>query len=277
MHPLESVRILSTAINLPGPLAVSRLRQLGAAVTKVEPPDGDPLNLAKPDWYLELHEGVEIVRLNLKKSQARAELDQRLERADLFISATRPAGLQRLGLAWPELHVRHPHLSQVAIVGHGPPNEEMPGHDLTYQAECGLLTPPHLPRACVADWAGAQEVVIVALSLMLERPKSQSGKYAQVSLAEAANRFAEPIRRGLTGPGGLLGGGLPAYNLFRTLDGWIAIAALEPHFWQKLCHELRLAEPTHGKLQESVLQRTSAEWEAWAKERDLPLVRVREG
>jgi crotonobetainyl-CoA:carnitine CoA-transferase CaiB-like acyl-CoA transferase len=274
MLPLEDIRILTTAINLPGPLALARLRQLGAEVVKVEPPDGDPLHAAQPDWYRELHEGVEIISLNLKEPDARTELDQRLEQADLFVTATRLAALARLGLAWPELHARHPSLSHVAIVGHSPPNEELPGHDLTYQAECGLLTPPHLPRACMADWAGAQEVVIAALGLVLDGQKSQHGGYAQVSLAEAASRFAEPLHRGLTGPGGLLGGGLPAYNIYRARDGWIAIAALEPHFWQRLCRELQIEAMSHEQLQESFQQRTAAEWEAWAKERDLPLVRV---
>jgi crotonobetainyl-CoA:carnitine CoA-transferase CaiB-like acyl-CoA transferase len=276
MCALEKIRVLTLAINLPGPLAVARLRQLGAAVVKIEPPDGDPLSFAKPEWYRELHDGVQISRLNLKDENDRRTVDQYLEQADLLITATRPAALARLGLSWTELRARYPRLLQVAIVGHDAPNEAMPGHDLTYQAQSGLLTPPNLPRACIADWAGAQEVVIAALSLILARQSNGNGGYEQVSLAGAAERFAEPLRRGLSVPGGILGGGFPGYDLYRAAEGWIAIAALEPHFWQRLSDELGLVSPRKEQLQEAFLTRTAIEWQSWAQERDLPLVAVRD-
>lgn len=41
--PLRNVRVLTLAVNLPGPAAASRLRAMGASVVKVEPPGGDPL------------------------------------------------------------------------------------------------------------------------------------------------------------------------------------------------------------------------------------------
>ena len=36
------------ALNTPGPLAVSRLRDEGASVVKVEPPEGDPVRKLRP-------------------------------------------------------------------------------------------------------------------------------------------------------------------------------------------------------------------------------------
>lgn len=39
---MTSARIVVLAVNVPGPAAAARLRELGAAVTKVEPPEGDP-------------------------------------------------------------------------------------------------------------------------------------------------------------------------------------------------------------------------------------------
>src|SRR5205807_554987 len=83
--------------------------------------------------------------------------------ADLLLTATRPKALARLGLSWTQLQERLPRLSQVAIVGYPVPRHDVPGHDLTYQAQAGLVEPPALPRACTADWGGAQEVVIAAL------------------------------------------------------------------------------------------------------------------
>src|SRR4051794_17100766 len=41
--PLRGVRVLTLAVNLPGPAAACRLCDMGASVVKVEPPGGDPL------------------------------------------------------------------------------------------------------------------------------------------------------------------------------------------------------------------------------------------
>src|SRR5262249_25770189 len=261
MKPLDHVRVLTLAGNLPGPLAATRLHELGAAVVKVEPPEGDALEQAQPSWYRALHCGVEVVRLNLKEMPERARLDGWLAQSDLFLTATRPAALDRLGLAWPDLHARYPRLCQVAIVGYPAPHDGLPGHDLTYQAHVGLINPPTMPRTCIADLAGAQEAVGAALALLLARERGQGSGYAQVSLARAAEAFAEPLRHGLTAAGGPLGGGLPGYNLYRAREGWVAVAALEPHFLHKLVQELGLTAPQHEQLQEVFLTRTASEWE----------------
>jgi crotonobetainyl-CoA:carnitine CoA-transferase CaiB-like acyl-CoA transferase len=274
MKPLDNVRLLTLAINLPGPLAVARLCQLGAAVVKVEPPDGDPLAHARPDWYRELHVGQEIFRLNLKDTADRARLEVWLADADLLITAMRPAALQRLGLVWDGLHARFPRLCQVAIVGYPPPLDDLPGHDLTYQARAGLLTPPHLPRACIADLAGAQGVVSTALALLLARERGQGSQCLSVSLAQAAEWFAEPFRKGLTAPGGLLGGGLPGYHLYRAKEGWVALAALEFHFQQKLAGELGLDCASEEQLQRVFMTRTAQEWELWGAQHDVPIAAV---
>jgi crotonobetainyl-CoA:carnitine CoA-transferase CaiB-like acyl-CoA transferase len=276
MKPLDNIRLLTIATNLPGPVAVARLHQLGAFVTKIEPPQGDALQHARPDWYRALHQGQEVVRLNLKDPADRATLGARLAQADLLVTATRPAALERLGLSWAELHAHYPRLCQVAIVGFPAPYDGLPGHDLTYQARVGLLTPPQLPRSCIADLGGAQEVVQAALGLILARERGQGGQCVQVSLAQAAEFFAETLRHGLTAAGGSLGGGLPGYNVYRTLDGWMAVAALEGHFWQKLGRALGVASPTYDELQAIFVTRPAAEWEAWGVEHDLPIAAVRD-
>jgi crotonobetainyl-CoA:carnitine CoA-transferase CaiB-like acyl-CoA transferase len=275
MKPLDQIQVLSLAINLPGPVAVSRLRELGAAVVKIEPPGGDPLHHARPDWYAELHAGVELLRLNLRDADARRVLHERLGRADLLVTANRPSALRRLGLGWAELHARWPALCHVALVGHPAPDEERPGHDLNFQAGVGLVVPPHLPCTCVADLAGSQELVSACLAVLLARQRGQGSQYAEVSLARAAATFAGPLRRGLTAPGGILGGGFPGYGLYPAQEGWVAVAVLEPHFGQKLREELGLAGLSREGLEGALRARTAEEWERWAAERDLPLTAVR--
>ena len=159
VRPLGGIQAVSLALNVPGPAAAARLRRLGAAVAKVEPPGGDPLASGCPAWYEELCAGQEVVRLDLKDAAGRAALDGLLEEADVLLTSNRPAALNRLGLSWPDLHVRFPRLVQVAIVGHAAPHQDVPGHDLTYLASVGLLTPPQMPRTLLADLAGAERAV----------------------------------------------------------------------------------------------------------------------
>jgi crotonobetainyl-CoA:carnitine CoA-transferase CaiB-like acyl-CoA transferase len=246
MRPLAAISVLNLGLNLPAPLAAARLCLLGATVVKVEPPQGDPLGQAQPDWYRTLHEGQRVVQLDLAQTADRDRLEELLAGTDLLLTSHRPAALARLGLAWDELAPRHPRLLQVSIVGFAE-EDDRPGHDLTFQARHGLLTPPHLPRALIGDLGGAQEAVGAALALLLERERGQPDRCAKVSLADAVRHFAEPLRYGLTAPGGVLGGGVPGYDLYRTQDGWIALAALEPRFEKKLAAELGLRSHPHGE------------------------------
>lgn len=274
--PLRGMQVLTLAVNVPGPVAAARLRGLGATVVKVEPPEGDPLAQTNRDWYEVLVAGQKVIRLNLKETEDRARLDELLGESDLLLTATRPAALARLGLGWPELHARYPRLSQTAIVGYPAPEDNVPGHDLTYLAGLGLLTPPELPRTLLADLAGAERAVSASLALLLGRELGLGTGYVQVPLAEAAAFFAEPLRYGITAPGGELGGGLPGYNLYRAREGWISVAALEPHFWQRLLDELGLQTANREELASAFLSRTAEEWQSWAAERDLPIAAVRE-
>jgi alpha-methylacyl-CoA racemase len=274
--PLRGIQVLTLAVNVPGPVAAARLRGLGATVVKVEPPEGDPLAQTNRDWYEVLVAGQKVIRLNLKETEDRARLDELLGESDHLLTATRPAALARLGLGWPELHARYPRLSQTAIVGYPAPEDNVPGHDLTYLAGLGLLTPPELPRTLLADLAGVERAVSASLALLLGRELGLGTGYVQVPLAEAAAFFAEPLRYGITAPGGELGGGLPGYNLYRAREGWISVAALEPHFWRRLLDELGLQTANREELASAFLSRTAEEWQSWAAECDLPIAAVRE-
>lgn len=274
--PLSGVAIVSLAVNLPGPVAAARLRDLGASVTKIEPPEGDPLSRGCPHWYRALCKNVRIVPLDLKGAADRDRLSEILEKSDLLLTSLRPSAIDRLGLGWNELHAKYPRLCQVAIVGHLPPEANRPGHDLTYQADLGLVSPPDLPRSLLADLGGAEEAVSAAIALLLTRERNGTARMTYVSLAEAAARFALPHQYGLTSAAGLLGGGWPGYNLYQTADEWIAVAALEPHFAERLVRELGVESLTHEFLSQAFLARTADEWTRWAATRDLPLVTVRE-
>jgi crotonobetainyl-CoA:carnitine CoA-transferase CaiB-like acyl-CoA transferase len=216
-----------------------------------------------------------IERIDLKSLPGRARLADLLDQADLFVTAQRPSALARLGLSPDMLAARYPRLCHVAITGHPEPHEEQAGHDLTYLAMHGLLSPPAMPPTLFADMAGAERAVSMALALVIARDRTGRGGHAQAPLEEGARALAQPLHEGLTAPGALLGGGLPGYNVYRTKDGWIALAALEPHFADSLAREMGFEALTIELLRERFMTDTAAAWETWALARDLPLVALR--
>lgn len=275
MKLLHETTIVNLALNLPGPAAARRLYQLGARVIKVEPPFGDPMKHYNADWYREMAAGHELVELNLKSDEDCVQFDTLLKDADLLITATRPAALDRLDLGWEDLHRKFPRLCQVAIVGYPAPRDNEAGHDLTYQASLGLLNPPHMPRTLLADMAGAELAVSTALALLLAREQKQEGLYAQVALSQAAETMAEPLRFDLTVPGALLGGGIPEYNIYQTRDGWAAVAALEPHFKKRLEKELGCEDEGIEQYRIIFKTKTAVEWQDWGQKLDIPIVAIK--
>lgn len=273
MKTLEGVRVVNLAVNLPGPAAARELGRMGAHVIKVEPPAGDYMEHYSSAWYKDMAQGHQIVRLDLKKPEDLNRLNELLNTADVLITATRPAALERMGLGWDALHAAHPRLCQAAIVGYPSPRDNEAGHDLTYQATLGLLQPPAMPRALLADMAGAQRAVSEVLALLVARQRTGQGGYVQVALSDAVAFMGEVTRYGLTAPGALLGGGVPEYRLYPAKEGWVAVAALEPQFRKRLEAELEMENSVEA-YKAAFAKRTARQWRDWAAERDIPIAAV---
>ena len=274
--PLEGVRVLSIAINLPGPAAVARLARQGASVTTVLPPSGDPMEQYAKAYFEELHVGQDVVRVDLKDPAGRAEVDQLLAQSDIFLTSSRPSALRRLGLDFETVHVAHPQVCQVDIVGYPGEAAEIPGHDLTYQAGTGMVRGGQMPTTLVVDLAGSERAAAEASAALVQRARTGEGSRREVPLSDLAETMSRPVAHGLTSPGGLLAGDLPVYSVYPAAQGHVALAALEPHFTRVLLQALELApeELTKERLSEVFAGRTATEWEQWATTHDLPLVAV---
>lgn len=269
------MKIVSIALNVPGPVAVARLAAEGARAIKIEPPSGDPLRGLCRRWYDDLHRGVAVERIDLKTAEGRARIASLLADADVFFASQRPAALARLGLDSRSLREALPSLRHVNIVG-DTTNPEEPGHDLTYQARAGLLPALSgvggrlaLPLTLIADMAGAERAYAAIKDVMNHRGASR-----EVGLYDTLFDLAAPLRYGLTAAGGYLGGGNPAYGIYAARDGAIAVTALEPHFRARLYEGLGLSDGADPSA--IFATKTAIEWEQWARARDLPLVAIRE-
>ncbi|MDM0020320.1 CoA transferase [Variovorax saccharolyticus] len=277
--PLAGVRVLSLALNLPGPAALLRCRNMGATCLKFEPPAGDPMGLYNAAAYAALHAGVTVEVVDLKADAGRARLHEALGQTDVLLTSFRPSALAKLGLGWTALQALHPRLSQVAIVGAPGERAEEPGHDLTYLAESGLVTGTALPPTLFADMGGALLASEAVLQAALRTGASHTaGVYLEVALNAAADWLALPRTWGLTTPTGAVGGAHAGYRVYPCADGRVAVAALEPHFAARLCEAAGLAPAnmfasgTHEALAGWIGTRTRDQLEAMARERDVPLL-----
>jgi alpha-methylacyl-CoA racemase len=276
VRALTGIEIVSLAVNVPGPAMLARLSGYGASVTKVEPPEGDPLFHHDPRWYARLSASQTILRLDLKSRDGRTALEERLSTADLLVTASRPGALSRLGLDFDALHARFPGLCQLQMVGFPPPDADLPGHDLSFQAAAGLiLDPPRMPFTLLADLMGAERAATEAVALLLHKQRTGEAMLRRVSLAEAASALAVPWERGLCAPGGLLGGGRPGYGIYPTKDGWVALAALEPRFLDRLRAALKLPAITTARLRKVFKAKSGAQWEAWGRKHGVPVTKLR--
>ena len=288
MKTLKGVKVLSLALNLPGPAALMRLQAMGARCVKFEPPavggSSDPMQAYAPQAYADLHRGVRTVQADLKSAAGQRRLQRELATSDVLLTSFRPSALKRLGLDWNSLRRQHPALNLVSIVGWPGAQAEIPGHDLTYMAENELISGLEQPPTLFADMAGALLASEAVLQALWQRQAQGRGTRHEVALADAAAWLALPRHWGLTHPGGakgrgagILSGRHAGYRLYACRDGRVAVAALEPHFFQALCEAAGLgpapvqAPATHAVLENWFARQTRRALDALAAQRDLPL------
>ncbi len=256
MEPLAHILVVDLTRNLPGPFASRELLRLGARVVRLEAPTGDPVRDVAPEWDAALNAGKESVLWDAKSD---AELGPALcRRADVVLEGFRPGVAERLGVGPGDVPDSTVYCS---ITGFGA-DDLRAGHDLNYMGWAGALAPtaPAMPPLPVADLAaGALTAVARILAALLERGRTGRGAWIVVSMTHEAHELAR-----FAGP---LTGALACYRIYETSDGrHLTIAALEAHFWRRLCELLERpdllarAHDAHAELEEIVRGRTLAEW-----------------
>lgn len=267
--PLQGLRVLDLTRLLPGPVATLRLAELGADVLKIEPPGAgdatrvmmrsaaDEVSGQPGAFYRLVNRGKRETRIDLKSDSGRTVLLALARHADVLVESFRPGVMDRLGVGYETLREANPKLVYCSISGYGAtgPFSQRPGHDLNYVGYAGVLDQlatrdgePVLPNFQIADLlGGAHGAVTQILAALWQVARGGDGRFVDVSMAHAtyahnvvaqvaiANDDAAANRPGR----GLLNGGAPCYNLYRTKDNrWLAVGALELKFWETLCTAL---------------------------------------
>lgn len=72
----------------------------------------------------------------------------------------------------------------------------------------------------------------------------------------------------------MLGGALPGYGIYASADGYVALGAIEPHFFRRVLETFG-ADGTRESIRAAFVDKTAAELESIAAQADIPLNRVR--
>lgn len=271
-HVLNGITVIEIASYIPGPLCAAILAQLGATVIKIERPGGDPMRTLPPlneagehPLFAFLNRSKQFRTLDLRQPADRAVLHDLVRSADVLIDGLRPGALERLGFSDRDLLVTNPKLLIVSISGvpSDHPRRYEALHDLNAQALAGILTSgagvPQTPGVHVADMVSGLMAATSVLAGLLARSLSGRGGRIETSMLTAARWLNAPaLTLALAGlqRDDTLNGHLACYRLYKTADDrYLAVAALEPHFWQRVC--LALERPDLVPLQyERSLQST---------------------
>ena len=195
--PLDGLRVVELAQGIAGPMAGMQLGDLGAEVTKVEPPGGDwsrglgpPFVHGESPVFLALNRNKRGAVLDIESAEPRAALLALLAQADVFISDLLPAEAVRLGLDASTLRRAFPRLVHASLTPFGEqgPMRDRAGGEIVLQAMgdiwryLGALDQP--PERLAADAsAGACAVFAVqgVLAALCHREQSGEGQTVQVS------------------------------------------------------------------------------------------------
>lgn len=254
---------------MPGPVATLRLAELGADVLKIEPPgegdyaramlqsDADRKSGTPSAFYRIVNRGKRSLTLDLKSAEGRAKLIELARDADVLMESFRPSVMTRLGVGYDVLREANPKLVYCAITGFGSegPFADKAGHDLDYIAYAGVLDQlaapdgsPIVPNFQLADLlGGALAAVVETLAALWHVARGGDGRRIDISMTHAVHAhnvmahiaLANGNEASTRAGAGLLNGGVPCYNVYRTRDErFVAVGALELKFWQNLCQAL---------------------------------------
>jgi alpha-methylacyl-CoA racemase len=273
MGPLAGVRVLEVASIGPGPFCGMLLGDMGADVTRVDRPGADPLQTLDP-----LRRNRRSIALNLKNEAGVQTLLRLVEQTDALIEGFRPGVAERLGIGPDACRQRNPRLVYGRITGWGQdgPLAGAPGHDLNYIALSGALhafgkkgEPPVPPLNLLGDFGGGGMLLAFGLvCALLEARRSGRGQVVDAAMLDGVNALMAMFH-GFRAAGlfdeqtgtHFLSGAAHFYATYETRDGkYIAVAALEPAFYQDLIRRAGLDPARFGPHGLGAYPVASPEW-----------------
>jgi formyl-CoA transferase len=262
MLPLEKMRVLDLTQVMAGPFCCQLLADMGAEVTKVEPPGtGDQARQAmgfklKGDdtaAFLAVNRNKSSVTLNLKEDEAREVFYKLVRDADALVENFRPGVTKKLGIDYETLKEINPRLIYASISGFGQtgPYAMRAGYDLIAQGMSGVMSvtgePGGPPAKCgipIGDLSAGLFCAFGVLTAYIAREETGEGQYVDTSLFEGALALSiwETAELWSTGripqPFGSAHRLTAPYQALETGDGYINVGANNQRLWSRLCNAL---------------------------------------
>lgn len=245
--PLAGIRVLEVGHMLAGPYATMLLADLGAEVTKIEPPRGDISRQVSDAYFASLNRGKRSIRLDLTSDAGHARLGELVAGSHALLVNLKPSAIHRLGLTYDALRGWNERIVCVALTGFGLAAGDDPAFDYVVQAATGVAAltgdpdgPPTLPGYSSADNSAG---LAAALGLLAQIVSGRGGQ-VEVSLRDVMlsqlnyrasaflNEGTEPRRL----PFGAHSYYVPA-QLFPTAEGHLALFVTHDGFWKSFAAE----------------------------------------
>jgi len=250
--PLEGLRVIDFTRVLSGPGCTKALRDLGADVTKIEPPAGDVGRAGVPHigsmstYYTQQNAGKRNVSLDLNWPEAKQIVAALCTDADVIVENFRPGTLERFGFSYADVVKFNPKIVYVSISGYGQtgPWRNRPAFAPTVHAETGLtdILQKHFEGAMTemrndacshADVYTGLQAVIAVLAALQHRSRTGEGQYVDVSMAAtmlSVNERAGALLSGLEVNGEPIALSANESPIFELPDGRKLTIATSPVF-----------------------------------------------
>ena len=265
VEALTGFQVVEMATALQGPAAGGYLRDMGAEVTRVEPPEGDAARYHRGAYnytprgtlgaqFIHSNKGKRTITIDANSDEGHDVIYKLVAGADVFLTNYRESALERMGYGYDALRAINPDLIYAAVNGFGPAGPEAGKGmvDGAGMARGGLIHmtgprdgPPVLPGAVIADMAGAMQLALGVVTALLARERHGVAQKVNTSSygAQIWLQAWEIQQAALTGNALMRDGAHHAnipgmYGVYGTADGealFIAFAMTEVS-WQSFCN-----------------------------------------
>lgn len=299
--------VVEAASYLSGPMAGMMLADLGADVTKVEPPRGDPYRRLGPPYgdsslaFKAANQNKRSVAIDLKSEAGFDEFATLLAGADVLLTNWRPGVAEELGLSAGGLRARFPRLVWARVSGYGQdgPRARLPAFDGIIQARSGGLVAgsdePFNTNNNVADKVSAMFAAHAITAALFRRERSGEGAVVDLAMVDAmAYFYATDLGAGHRiadrDPDLRVASNLASPSIMATADGWLTVAPVSGRQLRASMEAAGVGDrfgevmdadrsATFGLFTEimgpALLTRTAVEWETIFADADVPAARIR--
>ena len=248
---LDRLRVVDFTTTIAGPHCTRLLADLGAAVIKVEPPEGDmmrsrpPLRDGASTSFGQLNAGKHSVVLDLKRPAGVIAARRLIATADVLVENFRPGVMRRFGLDYPALQAQKPSLVYCAISGYGQsgPSAGLPayaavihassGYDLAQIAYQGVERRPDYCGIYIADVLTGTYAFGAIMTALYQRQATGEGQLIDVSMLESMLSLTLNELQLAQFPGSYVPG-RPAFGPIATSDGYVNLSVASERTFQNL-------------------------------------------